>query len=257
METEIWFPNYGNNPGIVSKLLREEINSIIDNFDAEALEGYYEDFEKFIIKYHIQDEGYSAYVVSSIKSYLGGYYQLDQLSKGQIVKGRLRHPGKVGFGIFVDIGLIHENKKLEVLLPLYRLKQQLEHDISCRKIIKLYGFVDGFPLEVEITEINTQGNNPQISVQISNKQLERIFEWLSVGKDRLIVTKTLTHEVEKAVNKTNLNRSIDQIESIDPLTSMIICNDRTNGSGIIGRLGQNLLRSPIGICSPKRIEEFR
>jgi hypothetical protein len=255
-EIELWFPNYGNNPGILSKILRQEIDKILNNFSARTIKSHYEDFERFVVHYETDEDDYIPYITSSLHSSIGSNYELQELEKDMILKGRMRHPGKVGFGIFVDIGLVHNDQKMDVLLPLYHLKEQLNHSISCRKMIKIYGFIDALPLEFSISDIEADGSHPQISLKFSDTQLEHITQWLKSGNDRLFVTKTFNRDIELAIQAAGLERSVNNIESIDPLTTMITCKERTNGSGIIGKLGNRLPRSPIGIFSPKRIEEF-
>lgn len=255
-ELELWFPNYGNNPGILSKILRQEIDKILRNFNAQTINSHYEDFERFVVHYKTSEDDYIPYITSSLRSSIGSNFQLQELEADMILRGRMRHPGKVGFGIFVDIGLIHNDQKTDVLLPLYHLKDQLDHSISCRKMIKIYGFIDALPLEFSISDIGADGPHPQINIKFSDNQLEQIVQWIESGNDRLFVTKTFNRDVDLAIQTADLEQSVNNVEMIDPLTTMITCKERTNGSGIIGKLGNHLPRSPIGIFSPKRIEEF-
>ena len=65
---ELWFPNYSNNPGYVSKDIRKKLNELTESFDIIVNNGYYQNSEKYIVELEVGTQDYWNYVNSySIK----------------------------------------------------------------------------------------------------------------------------------------------------------------------------------------------
>ena len=92
------------------------------------------------------------------KNYLkwkfGSVINFDELEVGIIRRGHLVSPGRVGFGIFIDIGVL--NPKKDALLPLYTLRRQLVNGktFSLKQIVQNYGFLENFPIEYCQSSVN-------------------------------------------------------------------------------------------------------
>ena len=90
--------------------------------------------------------------------------------------------------------------------------------------------------------------NPQI---LTDKQyIDMIYDWKKDGRERLIITKTFRRDVIDSIKNNNLSKYVDDVLSLDPLTSVIICNKKTRGSGILAKIGKDLKNKPIGIFHP-------
>ena len=63
---ELWFPNYSNNPGYVSKDIRKKLNELTESFDIIVNNGYYQNSEKYIVELGVKTQDYWNYVEKEI-----------------------------------------------------------------------------------------------------------------------------------------------------------------------------------------------
>jgi len=101
------------------------------------------------------------FVFNLIKKEIGSVNEFKDVEVGKTYKGTLIDVGKVGFGIFVDCAIL--NPQVDVLLNLNVLREQLcaGKKKSSREIIKAYDFINHFPVEVKITEIDAEKHQIQ------------------------------------------------------------------------------------------------
>ena len=100
--------------------------------------------------------------------------QSSKIEKWDLAKGSVVGSGKVGFGVYVDLG-IFEPIARDSLYPLHRMRAQLADGVTkpCREIIEENGLVDDFPLETRVIDI--QGE--KISVELSDRTRELFNSW--------------------------------------------------------------------------------
>ncbi len=80
---ELWFPNYSNNPGYVSKDIRKKLNELTESFDIIVNNGYYQNSEKYIVELGVETQDYWNYVEKEISKYFGKYINLKEIEIGQ------------------------------------------------------------------------------------------------------------------------------------------------------------------------------
>ena len=248
---ELWFPNYSNNPGYVSKDIRKKLNELTESFDIIVKNGYYQNSEKYIVELMVETQDYWNYVEKEISKYFGKYINLEEIEIGQSYLGRVVTPDKLGFGIFIDIGLRGIKGGRDALLPLYNIRAFVDDEnISNREFVKRYGLVDGLPIQVRVNKLEKEGSL-KIEVDLDQEYIDMIDDWKKDGRERLIITKTFKKEIINSLKNNNLIKYIDEILSLDPLTSVIICDKKTRASGLLSKIGNDLKNKPIGIFNPK------
>ncbi|MHA2502334.1 MAG: DUF2110 family protein [Candidatus Kariarchaeaceae archaeon] len=171
------------------------------------------------------------------------------IKKGDTYLGRLVSPGKIGFGIFVDIGLRTSSGKQDGLLPLFQLRDDLDQkSLSTRMIVRDYGLISDLPLEIEI---GSDEDTSKIDLKLTQNSITFLRD-LRQGNDKLLISRTFTSSVQQKIRELDLQAYIEEISEIDPLTTLIHCKRRTNGTGLIPKLGSKLSRAPIGLIRPEK-----
>lgn len=246
----LWFPSHKYNLGILSKSLRDTISSIADGIEIDIIETYFEDNETFMINCEYDSEENLRYLTKLLHRTYGRSHVKSEVNVGDVSLGRLVNPGGVGFGIFVDIGI---RPKQDALLSLIELRNNLTNSkkVATRKIVDLFGFVDSLPVECKVNSIDSK--NDRINLSLSEKFSNTQEEWRESGLQRLIITKYMNFNIEALLNKIGITKYIEEMELVDPLTTIIVCKRRTRASGLLPILGPKLGSSPVGIFHPDKI----
>jgi hypothetical protein len=184
----------------------------------------------------------------------GKAQDLATLKEGDIVKGYVTSSGKVGFGLFVDIG-IKEPYEVDALVPLYTLREQLMQGKKkpVRKIIELFSLVDNFPLEIFVEKVSI--GLKKIEARFSDKQLELFNKWLDESLDRLIIIGALEEEIESTLRRTKHTHDIIEIEKIGWMEYSLACKFNTSAKGLIPEIGRLLSKAKFEIFSPGSIKK--
>ena len=191
-------------------------------------------------------------------NYLGSLYgkntNLGELKEGDTVKGYICSSGKVGFGVFVDIG-IKEPYSVDALLPLFSLRKQLVDgkSIPVRKIIKMFGLIDNFPIEITMEKVSI--GLKKIEARFSDKQVEMLEEWKEEGLDKLLIFGAYKDEIISALTKTNHSKDIISIDNLGWMENVITCKFNTNAKGLIPSIGKILYKARFEIFSPSFIRK--
>lgn len=191
-------------------------------------------------------------------NYLGSLYgkntDLGELKDGETIKGYICSSGKIGFGIFVDIG-IKEPYSVDALLPLFSLREQLVDGkvVSVRKIIKMYGLIDNFPIEITMQKVSI--GLKKVEAQLSQNQVETFEKWKEEGLDKLLIFGAYKEEIVSALARTNHSKDIISIENLGWMENVITCKFNTNAKGLIPSLGKILHKARFEIFSPSFIRK--
>ena len=173
---------------------------------------------------------------------------------GMRLKGNLVDVGKVGFGLFVDCGIL--NPKVDVLISLNTLREQLckGKEKSTPEIIKAYDFINDFPLNIKITSIDREKGNlkgllePNI-LSLYNKLIKENLEAVFLSGE----TKA---QLKKVLEKTDHLRDIISIKKYGFLENIIILKDTTDAPGIISEIGRYLKNCRLSAIRPERIKKL-
>jgi hypothetical protein len=189
-----------------------------------------------------------------LASLYGKNIELGELKEGDIVKGYVCSSGKVGFGLFVDIG-IKEPYNVDALLPLFALREQLAEGktLPVRKIIKMFGLIDNFPIEIIMQKVSI--GTKKAEAKLSEKQIETFETWREEGLDKLLILGAFEEEIERALKRSNHSKDIISLESLGWMENIITCKFNTNAKGLIPAIGRILPKAKFEIFSPSFIKK--
>jgi hypothetical protein len=244
---------YGGNEryalSFFTKLLESETSNL--NLHFEILGKNDRDWIQLILS------GEDAPVMVSYLCKTFGLAPLDfnEVHSSRYLRGKVVSSGKVGYGLYVDIG-IDSPKHIDALIPLHKLRQQLakNNQLSCRKILNLYCLYDNFPLEVYVTQLNR--NLQTIEAEFSEKQVSIFKEWIELDLDRIIILGFTIDQVKKAVYKSGVQRDVAKVEELGLLEHMLVCKLGTNARGLITKLGPLLPRLSLRIFNPNEVRSL-
>ena len=167
--------------------------------------------------------------------------------------GQLTDVGKVGYGIYVDIG-VQDNTKSDALVSLHSLRKQLKmNKSSLREIVDAYVFANHLPLEIKIANIDSK--NKKIDATLSDTTLRRYEDWISDDHERLIILGVTQKMIESALLKTNHTGDIFSIEDLGRFEFVLQCKRTTRASGIVASIGPYLKGVPINLFIPHEVQE--
>ncbi|MDN5320485.1 MAG: hypothetical protein PWP49_905 [Thermococcaceae archaeon] len=169
-------------------------------------------------------------------------YKLSSVKEGEIYRGRFIDLGKVGYGVYVVIGIFSPAPK-DVLVPLYYLKS-LFGDKPARQLIREFGWIDHLPVELEITKVEFGAR--EIEGKFSEKQLRQIKQWTTDGYDKIFVAGTISEKVEEALIKTGHSRDVKRLEELGLMETLLVLKKGTQAPGIIKEIGPHLKAAVFG-----------
>ena len=169
-------------------------------------------------------------------------YSLKAVEEGKNYRGRFIDLGKVGYGVYVDIGIFRPRPK-DALLPLYYLKETFG-EMPVREMIAKFGWVDNLPVEVTVTGVEFGAR--EVELAFSKDQLKRIKRWLEDGHDKLFIAGTVSENVEKGLIQTGHGRDVKRIEELGLMETLLVLKKGTQAPGIIKEIGPQLKGTVIG-----------
>ena len=154
--------------------------------------------------------------------------------------GKFVEVNKYGYGIYVNVGAIHNDTFSDALIPLHKLREQLVQNkkISTRKIIDIYGIINEMPTEILITNIDP--GNYKIEAEFSKKQLNRFKKWVDKGLQRVNINGVLNNIIQKVLKRTGHTRDIIKTERLGLFEYSMVCKEDTEAPGIIKDIGPHL-----------------
>jgi hypothetical protein len=182
----------------------------------------------------------------------GSIPRLENIKVGSLQSGQLIDVGKVGYGLYVRIGVI-QPKPVDALIPLHRLRTQTKmHTSSLRHIASSLQLVEYLPIEVHITDIDP--HNQKIEAELSENILARFDQWIHDDHERLIVLGTTREMIDNALSRTSHAEDIYKIEQLGPFEHVLRCKRSTRASGIVSAIGPRLKGIPIHLFIPSEVE---
>ena len=169
--------------------------------------------------------------------------------------GYLIDVGKIGYGLYVDIG-IKNPRYIDSLIPLHRLREQVKMlNHSVRYISKALMLVEHLPVEIEITDIDRV--NQKIEAQFTPRIITRINSWIKDDHERLLVFGVPESLLKSILTKTNHIQDIYEFERLGKFEHALRCKRSTHASGIIAAIGPKLRGVPMHLVIPHEMEELR
>lgn len=177
---------------------------------------------------------------------------LDDIHEHDTRKGKIVDAGKVGYGVYVDVGVSMPNC-IDVLVPLHALRRQLADGtrLSTNQIIASFCLWTNFPLDVRITKVDR--DKQKVEAAISDKQVAVFQDWLSLGLDRIIAFGASLDTLQRAIQLSGLSRDVIEVDPIGLMEHSILCKLGTTGPGLVKMLGGSLPGTFLCIFRPKSI----
>jgi hypothetical protein len=174
----------------------------------------------------------------------------ENVERFSMFRGRMVHPGRSKLEVFVDVGVFLP-EPVFAILPLWKLQGQLVdgRKVALERLVGLFGFVDGFPLEVRIIDDGVGGLN----AELTEGQLGVFDRWMSGRMDRLIVLGVSAEAVGKAVRRAGVGRDVVGVESLGFLEHVVVCKLGTDGAGLVPRLGRRLKEAKFVVFCPRLV----
>ena len=185
-----------------------------------------------------------------IKKY-GKSIRFENLKEGAILPGTFLEVGKVGYGLYVDIAAI-STKRVDVLLPLHRIRDQVSIRKPMRVIANSMLFVDDLPVDVKITNVDYR--EKKIEGELAETTLIRFEEWMQDDHERLLVFGSSQEMIEIALRKTRHLEDIYEFEELGAFEHSLRCKRSTRASGIVAAIGPKMRGIPMHLFIPKELE---
>lgn len=170
-------------------------------------------------------------------------------------RGKIIDAGKVGYGLYVDIG-IAAPRHIDVLVPLHVLRSQLARGkkLSLTKMAEAFPLYDNFPLEIQVTR--TDLAHEEVEGRLSARQSALFEEWVSLDFDRIVVLGACFDEVTRVVKRVRATRDVIRIIQLGFLEQLLLCKLGTDGPGIIKKMGPLLPQTPLHCFTPTRTRKI-
>ncbi len=125
-----------------------------------------------------------------------------KLEKWDVVNGFVTGAGRIGYGVYIDIG-IQEPAPKDALYPLHR-------------------------------------KGEKISVELNDEARDRLVSWRKYPFDRVIVVGADKTQAETAVRAAGLQSDIVKVESLSLFVQSLLCKIGTDAPGVIAKIGNRL-----------------
>ena len=194
------------------------------------------------------------FIYNLLSKEIGRIQDFKDVKVNDVLKGTMIDVGKVGFGIFIDCGIV--NPPSDVLINLHRLRKQLcsGKQVALPKIIQSFEFIDHFPVYIKVIEIHPekneiQGELEQKSLKIFKKVVDEDLEGIFIGG----ATKS---QLKKALISKGHLRDIISIKRFGFFENIVLFKEGTDAPGIISQIGSLLKGSKISAIRGKRIKSL-
>ncbi len=243
---------YGRNRSKLLGILKSRITNLTSELDVTFTNYRITRNNRVSLTIKGEDEEFVTNVLA--KEY-GLAPTFDGIETGQLYPGQLVDVGKVGYGLYADIG-VTKPKRVDALIPLHRLRSQLQmHRSSLRSISNALLLAENLPIEVRITEINRK--NSKIEAELSNSTLQRLDRWINDDHQRLLVFGATLEMIDSALQRAGHAEDIYKIEQLGVFEFSLRCKRSTRASGIVAAIGPKMRGVPMHLFIPSEIEAKR
>lgn len=190
------------------------------------------------------------FVRNTLASEYGTTNSFESISTTSEYSGQLRDVGKVGYGIYVDIGVTDPSMS-DALVPLHKLRSQFEMSASVRTIAGSFVLVDNFPVTVKV--LHKDERKLEIEAEFTPQLIDQLDTWSNDDHQRLLVFGANCDMVDSALERTNHRQDIYEIERLGPFEFSLRCKRSTRATGIIAAIGPILRGVPMHLFIPREI----
>jgi hypothetical protein len=214
---------------LIAKVLTEQANGLKMQSDF-SLQGQW-------LQIRARGEDAGAFLNLLKQEYGEAPMSRSNLEKWDVVNGFVAVAGRIGYGVYIDIGIQQPAPK-DALYPLHRMRAQLADGEakSSREILDANGLTDYVPMKSVVTEL--EGEN--ISVELADETRDELVSWRKYPFDRVIVIGADKTQAENAVKASGLQSDIVKVESLSLFVQSLLCKIGTDAPGVIAKIGNRL-----------------
>ncbi|MFW9987135.1 MAG: DUF2110 family protein [Candidatus Odinarchaeota archaeon] len=194
------------------------------------------------------------FVYNLLKKEIGTINEFRDIKIGKEYRGSLVDVGKVGFGLFVDCAIV--NPHADVLINLHNLREQLcqGKERSLKQIIDAYDFIDHFPVNIKITEIDTINN--KLLGEIALKTLNFYKKILEENIEGVFLSGETKSQFKKIITSKGHYRDIITVKRFGFLENIVLLKEGSDAPGIISDIGNRLANCKLSAIRPKKIKQL-
>lgn len=216
-------------PELVYKILAKEAKGLRLNFEVSAPQRW--------LQVRAKGDDSEAFLNLLVEKYGEAPVQRFRVERWDLRRGFITGSGRVGFGVYVDLGIVEPVQK-DALYPLHRMRAQLADGSakSSREILSNTALADYFPVDVVVTEID----GDKIGVELSDRTRDLLQQWKKLLFDRVIAVGIDSDYAERIVKSANLGMDIIKIETLSLFVQCLVCKFDTDSPGIVAKIGNRL-----------------
>jgi hypothetical protein len=194
------------------------------------------------------------FILNIFKKEIGTIQSFKDIGVGEIYRGNLVDVGKVGFGLFVDCAI--SNPHVDVLINLHSLRKQLcnGNERSLNEIINAYDFIDHFPVNVKINEIDTVNN--KLLGELAPNTLDFFNKILKENLEAVFLSGETKGQFKKILTKKGHFRDIITVKRFGFLENLVLLKEGSNAPGIIAHIGKELRNCKLSAIRPEKIRKL-
>ncbi len=194
------------------------------------------------------------FIFNILKQEIGSINDFKEVKVGKEYRGSFVDVGKVGFGLFVDCAIL--NPKTDVLINLHTLREQLceGKERSLKEIIEAYDFIDHFPVNITITEVDTVNN--KLLCELSLKTINFFKKILAENIEGVFLSGETKGQFKKVINKKGHFRDIITVKRFGFLENLVLLKEGSDAPGIIAHIGNELRNCKLSALRPEKIKRL-
>jgi hypothetical protein len=168
--------------------------------------------------------------------------EISKIEKWDNLRGYVTTAGSVGFGVYIDVGVLQPRPK-DALYPLHRLRAQLSDGMqeSVKQVLAANALIDYFPVKTVVTEIE----GDKITVELADETQHMLLSWRKYPLDRLVAVGLSTVQAQKLVGQMRLTSDIIEISPLSLFVQLFVLKVGTDAPGIIAKVGSRLRGVPL------------
>lgn len=228
--------------------LQSEIEKMISELDLTSIILDVNKKDHFFVSVKGAD---SEFVLNLLAKEYGKCPSTYEILPEKTFRGQLVDVGKVGYGVYVDVGL--SEPTIDALIPLHRLREQMDmQGVALRKLTRSLVLVDNLPVDIVITKMNLE--NEEIGAEFAQSFLDRFHTWLNDDHERLLVFGANQDMIATSLERTGHADDIYQIERLGYFEYALQCKRSTRASGILAAIGPRLQGVAMHLFIPDEIK---
>ncbi len=242
---------YGAYRGRLLETIRSEITTMIAELDASLINIGTDKKNRIVVNIEGED---AEFIANALAKEYGKSLLSDKLSPNTEYPGRFLDVGKVGYGLYVDIG-VTDSPRMDALVPLHKMREQLNLLGPLKTITEAFVLVDYLPIDVKLTNIDLYNN--RVEAEFDQKLISRLKEWLQDDHERLLVFGANNRQIESSLKKSGHREDIYEIEQLGKFEFSLRCKRSTRASGMLAAIGPRLRGVPMHLFIPKELKAMQ